>query len=50
MAIVLYARWDDLTSRWMKSAMAYTVTGIAVVAFMFLVNGMIAPMIAGALQ
>lgn len=41
----LYARWDDLTSRWMKSVMIFTVTGIAVVAFMFLINGMIAPMI-----
>jgi len=42
---ILYARWDDLTSRWMKSVMAFTIMGIAVVAFMFLVNGMIAPMI-----
>lgn len=41
----LYARWDDLTSRWMKSLMIFTVTGIAVVAFIFLSNDMIAPLI-----
>lgn len=41
----LYARWDELRPRWMKITMAFSVTGIFIVACVFLANGMIAPMI-----
>src|SRR3546814_20209374 len=31
----LYARWNELRSRWMKITMAFSVTGIFIVGFVF---------------
>ena len=43
--VLLYVRWNELRSRWMRAVMTFSVLGICSVACVFLVNGMIAPMI-----